>query len=472
MAAVDGLAFTPALEQARLVLEGEVSPVDLVEAYARRIEDLDGRIGAYLTLCLGRALEEARAAQEAVARGPAGLGPFHGVPISIKDLYDTAGVRTTYGSGAYADHVPVADEESVRRIRAAGFLVIGKTNTPEFGSVPWTEPRAFHPCRNPWNLERTPGGSSGGAAAAVAAGLCPVAQASDGGGSIRIPASVCGVFGIKPSRGRVTAAPGPAHMLSQRGPIARTVADAAALLDVMAGPAPGDPWWAEPPARPFLAEARDERDPDRLRIAFTPKAIAPVDVAAANVGAVEEAASLLESLGHEVREEAPPAGEDLLYRFPVLWAVAMASREPRPDLDLVEPLNRELIRMGDATTAADYQRTWADIQRSLRPVGEFFERVDVLLSPTVATGPPLIGEFRNDEQPLMELIRAGSFTPFTSLWNVTGQPAASVPWTLDPDGLPVGVQLIGRMFDEATLIRVAAQVERARPWIDRRPPIA
>jgi amidase len=393
------------------------------------------------------------------------------VPISIKDLYDTADVRTTYGSAAFADHVPDHDEESVRRIREAGFVVIGKTNTPEFGSVPWTEPRAFHPARNPWDLERTPGGSSGGAAAAVAAGLCPVAQASDGGGSIRVPSSVCGVFGIKPSRGRVTAAPDPFNLLSQRGPISRTVADAAALLDVMAGPAPGDAYWAPPPERAFLDEATDPAGPGRLRIAFTTRALAHVDVAPANLAAVEESASLLEELGHEVWEEAPPADESLLYRFPVLWAVQMASRVPRPDLELVEPLNRELIRMGDATSAPDFQRTWHDIHRALRPVGEFFaERADVLLTPAVATPPPRIGEFRDDEQPLMELLRAGSFTPYTSLWNVSGQPAASVPWSLDAHGLPVGIQLVGGPAAESTLFRLCAQLESARPWAGRRPP--
>src|SRR5436190_11105109 len=275
----DELAFAPALEQARLVREGEVAAVELVEAYARRIEALDGRLGSYLTLCLDRAADEARAIRPGDAR------PFAGVPISIKDLYDTEGVRTTYGSAAFAEHVPTADEEAVRRIRGAGFVVLGKTNTSEFGSLPWTEPRAFHPARNPWDLERTPGGSSGGAAAAVAAGLCPVAQASDGGGSIRIPSSVCGVFGLKPSRGRVTAAPGPFNMLSQRGPIARTVADAAALLDVMSGPGPGDAFWAPPPSRPFLEEARSE-EPGRLRIAFTARAISPVDVAPGNRAAV------------------------------------------------------------------------------------------------------------------------------------------------------------------------------------------
>jgi len=460
------LALTPALEQARMVRDGEVSSTELVELYARRIEALDGRLGSYLTLCLDRALDEARTVR------PGDPRPFAGVPISIKDLYDTEGVRTTYGSGAFADHVPAEDEESARRIRAAGFVVIGKTNTPEFGSVSWTEPRAFHPARNPWDPERTPGGSSGGAAAAVAAGLCPVAQASDGGGSIRIPSSVCGLFGIKPARGRVSAAPGPASLLSQRGPIARTVADAAALLDVMAGPAPGDAFWAPPPDRPFLDEAASV-DPGRLRIAFTTRAIAPVDVAPANAAAVEKAAAMLEELGHEVFEEAPPADESLLYRFPMLWAVQMASRTPRPDIDLLEPLNRELIRMGDATSAPDYQRTWLDVERALRPVGAFFaERADVLLTPTVAIPPPRIGEFRNDDQPLMELIKAGSFTPFTSIWNVSGQPAANVPWSLDEEGLPVGVQLVGRPADESTLFQLCAQLERARPWVDRRPELA
>jgi amidase len=458
------LAFTPALEQARLVRDGEVKPIELVELYARRIEEIDQRINSYLTLCLDRALDEA--ADIETPRDGEGL--FHGVPISIKDLYDVEGVRTTFGSGAFSDNIAEEDEVAVARVRGlGGFIVLGKTNTPEFGSVPWTEPVAYGPCRNPWDLERTPGGSSGGAAAALAAGLCPISYASDGGGSIRIPASACGVFGIKPSRGRVTSAPQPTSLLSQRGPIARTVADAAALLDVMAGPATGDMYWASPPQRPFLGETRVA--PGRLRIAFTDRPISPVAVADANRLAVAEAARLLEELGHEVVEAAPPASEELLYRFLSLWTVQLASRRPMPSLDQVEPLNRALIEMGRTMSATDYLGTLSDLHDALHPVMEFFHEHDALLTPTVATSPPLIGEFRDLDQPLNEIIRAGSFAPFSSLWNVTGQPAVSVPWTEDEAGLPIGVQLVGRPADESTLIRLSAQLEQARPWAHRRP---
>ena len=458
------LAFASALEQARLVRDGEVKPSELVELYAHRIEELDPRLKSYLTLCLDRALDEANDFETPHESDQ----PFHGVPISIKDLYDVGGVRTTFGSGAFADNVAEEDEVAVARVRGiGGFIVLGKTNTSEFGSVPWTEPIAYGPCRNPWNLERTPGGSSGGAAAALAAGLCPISYASDGGGSIRIPASVCGLFGIKPSRGRVTPAPQPTSLLSQRGPIARTVADAAALLDVMAGPATGDTYWAPPPQRPFLEEAGTP--PGRLRIAFTDRPISPVAVADANRLAVSEAARLLEELGHEMVEAAPPAGEDLLYRFLSLWAVQLASRRPMPLLDQVEPLNRTLIEMGRAMSATDYLGTVGDLHDALRPVMEFFHEHDALLTPTAATRPPLIGEFRDPDQPLNELIRAGSFTPFSSIWNVTGQPAVSIPWTEDEAGLPVGIQLVGRPADESTLIRLSAQIEQARPWAHRRP---
>src|SRR5438067_1694392 len=296
------LAFASALEQAELVRTKQVTPVGLVELYATRIEKLNPELNAFVTLSLDRALDEAREAESHA--GDDDIPPFYGVPISIKDLNDTAGIRTTQGSAAFAERVPDTDDDVVAALKRAGFIILGKTNTPEFGNGPWTEPLAFGPTRNPWDTERTPGGSSGGAAAALAAGLCPISQGSDGGGSIRIPASCCGLFGIKPSRGRVSHSPGAQSFLSQNGPIARSVADAAALLDVLAGYATGDAWYAPPPERPFADEVG--RPPGRLRIAFTTRGEMDAAVAPGNRQAVHETAKLLEELGHDVVEAAPP----------------------------------------------------------------------------------------------------------------------------------------------------------------------
>src|SRR5437588_10886871 len=243
----DDLAFASALELAELIRAKEVSPTELVELYAIRIEKLNPQLNAYITLSLDRAMDDARKAEAEL--GGDDLPRFLGVPISIKDLNDTAGIRTTQGSAAFADRIPDTDDDVVKALRHAGFIVLGKTNTPEFGNGPWTEPKAYGPTRNPWDTERTPGGSSGGAAAALASGLCPISQGSDGGGSIRIPSSACGLFGLKASRGRVAMPSKPASSLSTNGPITRTVADAAAMLDVMAGPKLGDAWWIGPPER-------------------------------------------------------------------------------------------------------------------------------------------------------------------------------------------------------------------------------
>src|SRR3990170_2175338 len=257
------LAFLPAVEQARLVKAGEVTSVELVELYLGRIERLDPQLNSFVTVRSEGAIADARAADAAPSEGP-----FHGVPIAVKDLTATAGIRTTYSSRAYADYVPDFDTAVVRRLREAGFVILGKTNTPEFGTTAFTESELNGATRNPWNPERTPGGSSGGAAAALAAGLLPVAHGSDGGGSVRLPASCCGVFGLKPSRGRVSSAPFPSlEGLSTAGPISRSVVDAAALLDVLAGYEPGDPWWTPPPERPFAEEVG--RPPGRLRVAVT-----------------------------------------------------------------------------------------------------------------------------------------------------------------------------------------------------------
>ena len=462
------LAFASALEQAELVRTKQISPVELVELYAGRIEKLNPELNAYLTLSIERAEEEAREAEARV--GTEHAPPFLGVPISIKDLNDTAGIRTTQGSAAFADRIPDTDDDVVAALRHAGFLVLGKTNTPEFGNGPWTEPDAYGPTRNPWDTERSPGGSSGGAAAALAAGLCPISQGSDGGGSIRIPSSCCGLFGVKASRGRVSSVSRPASSLGTNGPIARTVADAAAMLDVISGPRLGDAWWIGPPERPFAEEVG--REPGELRIAFTTKSALDVEVAPGNVAAVHDAARLLEELGHDVTEDSPAYTEAIMHGFFALWCVGVAARDPEPDLDKVEPLNRVMIERGRQVTAVDFLSTWARLHAALLPIVRFFEHYDCLVTPTVATPPTPIGRFASQEQPLNEFFMAGTFAPFTSMWNTTGQPAMSVPLFWDELDLPVGVQVVGRPGAEGPLFRLAWQLERARPWRDRRPRVS
>jgi amidase len=454
-------AFLPALEQARLVREREVTPLELVEEYLGRIERLDPQLNAYVTVC----------GDEAAARAKEPLdGPFAGVPMPIKDLVATGGIRTTYSCKAYADHVPDEDSELARRIRAAGFVVLGKSNTPEFGTIPVTESELNGICRNPWDTGRTPGGSSGGAAAAVAAGLAPIAQASDGGGSIRIPASCCGIYGLKPSRGRTSSAPqGDAYGLSVQGPVARTVADAAAYLDALAGPEPGDPYVAPPPERPFLQEVGEP--PGRLRVAFVLEPPVDVPVDPACVEAAEDAAALLVELGHEVEQVSPGwSGQALGELFAVVWQTIPALY---PDLDpsQLEPLNAEFAARSEANTSADYVRAYVQLQVYGRRVAEFVAGHDVVLSPTLAQPPVPVGSIREPADPWEQYERALAFTPYTPAVNVAGLPAASLPLTWTDDGLPIGVQLVASYGDEPLLLRLSAQLEQARPWVERRPPL-
>ncbi len=464
----DELAFTPALELAARVRARDVSPVELVELYLERIEQIDPQLNAYVTVDADGALAAARAAEAAPSDAP-----FHGVPTSIKDLNETAGLRTTYSTKAYADNVPRFDAAVVRRIREAGFIVLGKTNTPELGTIAMTESELNGSCRNPWDVTRTPGGSSGGAAAATAAGLCPVAHGSDGGGSIRVPSSCCGLFGIKPSRGRVSPAPyGSGSLgLGTSGPIARTVRDAASLLDVMAGYEAGDFFVAPDPERPFLDEC--DREPGTLRIAVTttPPIDVPVDPVCA--AAAHDAAALLADLGHDVVAATPPweSGE-LIEHFLRIWQVGPATAGI-DDLSLLEPINRILAEQARETTSPEHTLSVLQLQRIARQVVAFWNDVDVLLTPTLALPPVPVGwTFEGtDGDPLLAFARQPLFTPFTAVINVTGQPAMSVPLHWSDDGLPIGVQLVGRPFAEATLFRLAAQLERARPWIDRRPPV-
>jgi amidase len=460
------LAFLPAVEQARLVRTGQVSSVELVRDSLERIERLDPTLNALVTVCG----EEALATAEAVDAG-SGDEPFRGVPIAIKDLTPTAGIRTTYSSRAYADHVPDFDSAVVRRFREAGFVIVGKTNTPEFGTVAFTESELNGSARNPWNPELTPGGSSGGAAAALAAGLVPAAHATDGGGSIRIPASCCGLFGLKPARGRVSTAPyGSFEGLSTSGPLARTVEDAAHLLDVLAGYEPGDPWWAPPPERSFATTLKEPLP--RLRVAVTTSPPIDLPVHPECVAAADSAAALLAELGHGVRDATPAWREPNLFDwFIAVWQVGPALH-PVEDLSLLTPLNRELVELARATSAADFARSVAALQMLARRIVAFWSDVDVVLTPTLALPPVPVGWQDEVEGAIPQLLRNTEFTPFTAIANFTGLPAMSLPLHWTADGLPVGVQVIGPPAGEALLLSLAAELEAARPWADRRPPVS
>jgi amidase len=459
------LAFASAVEQARLVRDAEISAVELVRLYLDRIDALDPQLNAFVTVCGEQALDDARAID-----GGAGQGPFRGVPIAVKDLTPTAGVRTTFSSHAYADFVPDYDTAVVRRLREAGFVLLGKTNTPEFGTTAFTESDLNGAARNPWNVELTPGGSSGGAAAALAAGLVPIAHGTDGGGSIRIPASCCGVFGLKPSRGRVSAAPFTSlEGLATAGPLVRAVEDAAHLLDVLTGYEIGDPWWAPPPERPFAETVT--QSPGRLRIAVTtnPPTDTPVDLAC--IGAVATAADLLSELGHEVTEGSPNWHEpDLFHTFLEVWQVVPALH-PIDDPSLLTPLNRGLLDSARTSSAADYARAVARLQLLARRTVAFWEDVDILVTPTLALPPVPIGWQASVEGAIDQLLRTSEFTPFTAIANLTGLPAASLPLYWSESGLPIGVQAIGPPAGDALLLALAAQLEAARPWADRRPAV-
>jgi amidase len=452
-------AFLPALEQARLIREGAVSPLEIVEEYLERIEQLDPDLNSYVTVCADEALAEARDPPP---------GPFSGVPVPIKDLVDTAGIRTTYSSRAFADYVPAEDAALVRRIREAGFIVLGKTNTPEFGTTAVTESDLNGICRNPWNHEHTPGGSSGGAAAAVAAGLAPLAQGGDGAGSIRIPASCCGLFGIKPTRGRTSTAPhGNAHGYATYGPIARTVADAAAFLDVISGPEPGDPHAASPPERPFVEEAG--RPPGRLRVALVldPPSGTRVDPVCAT--AARGAAALLVELGHEVEEVSIEWSADFRELFAVVWQTIPTLYVS--DTSQLEPFNAAFAERALATSSAEFLGAYTRLQKYGRKVAQFCAGYDAVLTPTLALPPVPVGWVRQPEDPWEQYERAIEFTPFTAPANVAGLPAVSVPFGRTDDGLPIGVQLVASAAGEPVLIRLAAQLEEARPWADQRPAV-
>jgi amidase len=464
-----------ALEQAAAVRAGEVSPTELVEHSLARIEALDGGLGAFLTVTPEQALAAARSAETRLAES-GDLPPLLGVPTAIKDLNNTAGIRTTFGSRAMADFVPADDDAVVTKLAAAGTISLGKTNTPEFGFPCYTDNDLVGPARCPWDTTRLAGGSSGGAAVAVAAGFVPFAQGSDGGGSIRIPAGINGLFGIKPTRGRISNAPYGADVtgLGINGPLARTVRDAAAMLDAMAGPVLGDPAWAPPlpPGETFLGSA--DRVPGRLRIGrFLQSAMPDVQLDPEVTAAFEDASALLTGLGHHV-EDVPAGllGPDVLASFERVWALSGTTLPVPPErVGELRPLTRELRARGLAMSAQDAMESMIALRLFSRRFLEATAGFDVLVAPICTMTPRPLGWFDADGDGAEDFERNKRYAAFTALFNVTGQPAVSVPLYWTAGGLPIGTMLVGRPADEATLLALSTQVEAARPWAHRHPAV-
>jgi amidase len=456
------LAFLDATAQAELVQIKEVKPIELVEAAIERIERLNPKLNAVVTPMFDLACEAARAELPD--------GPFSGVPFLLKDLIaEYAGVRLTEGSAFLKDFISRQDSELVVRIKKAGLIVCGKTNTCEWGALPTTEPVLFGATRNPWNTGKTPGGSSGGSAAAVASGMVPMAHGNDGGGSIRMPAACCGVFGLKPTRARNPRGPecGDAYSgMPAEHALTRSVRDSAALLDATSGPDLGDPYWAPPAARPFIEEVG--ADPGKLRIAFTTQARQGIDVHADCINAVHDVAALCADLGHDVQEVSlEPNNQELARCFYRLWLGGMAWEAKHWERrtgntitpDLVEPMTWALIEKGRRTDAGTYLLALEDLQRLSRDVARLFTQWDVWLTPTLAEPPVALGTFDpKPDDPLYGFFRSGQFMPFTAICNVTGQPAMSVPLVWNDDDLPIGTHFIGRFGDEATLFRMNALI--------------
>ena len=470
------LMFRSAGELAGMVRTGEISASELVGLSLARIEELNPRLNAFVEIDGERAL--ASAAQVS----PGDERPFAGVPIAIKNNRPVQGLRLTYGCSLMSDYVADYDHNITRRLKQAGFIVVGSTTLPEYGILPVSEARLFGPTRNPWDLQRTPGGSSGGSAAAVASGMVPVAHGNDGGGSIRIPAACCGLVGLKPQRGRISAAPELGDsLLGIDGVLTRTVADTAAILDVLEGYEAGDATWAPPPNEPFAVAAG--REPGALRIAvttFAPIADAVVDPVCAQ--AVADAAELLRSLGHTVEEVEPPWRVDGVQELfgavfsthislSIAYSGMVAGREP--SAQDMEPMSWAIFSMISHLNAVQGMGATVQLESFTRQLVAFLEPYDVLLTPALAERPLPLGTLDTAApEPMSTFTRSGLFTPFTPTFNASGQPGISVPLYHGEDGLPLGVQLVGSPAGEASLLALATQLEAARPWADRRPPVS
>jgi aspartyl-tRNA(Asn)/glutamyl-tRNA(Gln) amidotransferase subunit A len=467
----DDLCWRPATELAALIRKKKLSPVELVDAVLERIEKVNPQLNAYVLVTADQARTDAKAAARALTRRSARPGPLHGIPFSVKDLVITRGVRTTFGTPIYRDNVPTEDAPMVERLKSAGAILLGKTNTPTLGWIGATHNLLFGATRNPWNLERTPGGSSGGASAAAAAGLGPVHIGTDGGGSIRIPASFAGIFGFKPSFGRIPTYPvSGAWSLSHIGPMTRTVADSALMMNVCAGPDERDqyslPAAGVDYARTLGGTLKGLRVAYSDDLGFT-EALDPEvrDVCA-------RAGKAFRELGARVEHVKPkwPSPRDCWHE---IFCGGIATRLA-PYLDRRDELDPGLVRIVDETLAhppTRYVQAWFDRLAWWQHPRAFFETYDLLLTPTVACPPFKIG-LDNPTEIAGKPVPAYGWIPFTYPFNLTGQPASSVPAGFTKDGLPIGLQIVGRRYQDASVLRASAAFERARPWASARPPLA
>jgi amidase len=468
---LDGLA------QAELIRKKEIKPEELLELSIQALERLNPQLNAVITPMYDHAR---KAIEDGLPEGP-----FKGVPFLLKDLLAFyKGVRSTAGSKLLMGYVADHDSTLTARYKKAGLVIMGKTNLPEFGILPTTESEAFGAAHNPWNLDHTTGGSSGGSAAAVAARIVAMAHANDGGGSIRIPAACCGLFGLKPTRGRNPSGPLFTEYMGglvMEHIVSRSVRDSATMLDATAGYEPGDPYNAPAFAGTFADQVG--KATGKLKIGFSHGTPLGTPLSAEASKAQKDALLLCQKLGHEVVEMPLPitmSGEKLVELFTLIWATGatvnlgmmkqMMGIEPHPSM--VEPLTWAMYEISQKTTAMDLELAKMGLQTLVREVGRAFEGIDVWLSPTLAEPPVKLGEMKqNPENPLAPFQRAALFAPYTAIFNLTGQPAASVPLFWTEGGLPIGIQIVGKFGDEATLIRLASQMEQEMPWADKLPPV-
>ena len=464
------LGFTPAYILAEMIKSKKLSPVELMAVTLKRIKELNPKLNAYLTVADEEAMQAAQQAEKALVNG-ANPGLLYGIPIPIKDLYLTKGIRTTFGSLVYKDFTPDADEPMVQRLKAAGAIVVGKTNTPEFGMAVLTENKLGDACRNPWNTEMNTGGSSGGAAASVAAGITSLAQSSDGGGSTRIPACFCGVFGLKGSFGRVPKRIDPwgVSHLACLDTTARTVRDAALMLNAMAGP-DGLDYTCIKTRPPDFLKALDGRT-EKLKVAFSPDLGYDVKVNPEVKSTFEAAVRIFEELGHEV-EEAAPAIEAPFALWDMVagvWSYVSHDNFLEEHADEVMDYTKHAIVLGGSLNGTDVVKSWIQVEKIRGTMTAFFQKYDLLLTPTTAVTAPPVGKRGRD---LGHHYMDWEFTPFTPVFNFSSNPVGTIPCGFSSNGLPIGLQIAGGLEDEVTVLRASAAFEEARPWTNKRPSVS